>query len=188
MYRASALFLLPRHSSQHTVHSIVHSTVHSISTSFLSKTTDSIYLLITTSLLLCLFQPFVHPYPYVRLVSVYIGEQSNILILLLQGLVLLALSSCPPLLLKSLLIISPPKTKLRGIKGLLRGVVRKFLLLGNVWILDSSCKILMPYSLVEQRPRNATKLISSTNPSYMSFRIIRYIARNTIILTLMRLF
>jgi hypothetical protein len=60
------------------------------------------------------------------------GEQSNILILLLQGLVLLALSSCLPLLLKSLLIIGPLKTKLRGIKGLLREVVRKFLLLGNV--------------------------------------------------------
>jgi hypothetical protein len=116
------------------------------------------------------------------------GEQSNILILLLQGLVLLALSSCPPLLLKSLLIIGPLKTKLRGIKGLLRAVVRKFLLLGNVWISDSGCKILIPRSLVEQRQRNATKLISSTNPSYMSFRIIRYIVRNTMILALMRLF
>jgi hypothetical protein len=79
MYRASAPFLLPRHSSQH----IVHSTVHSTSTSFLSKTTNSIYLSITTSLLLCLFQPFVYPHPHVRLVSVYMGEQSNILILLL---------------------------------------------------------------------------------------------------------
>jgi len=46
----------------------------------------------------------------------------------------------------------------------------------------------MPYSLVEQRPRNATKLILSTNPSYMSFRIIRYIIRNTTILAAMRLF
>jgi hypothetical protein len=43
-----------------------------------------------TSLLLYLFQPFVHPHPRVRLVSVHMGEQSNILILLLQGLILLA--------------------------------------------------------------------------------------------------
>src|ERR1700730_12630995 len=116
------------------------------------------------------------------------AEQSNILILLHQEHVPLALSSCPPLLLKSLLIIGPLKIKLRGIKGLLRAVVRKFLLLGNVWISDSGYKILIPGSLVEQRQRNATKLILSTNPSYMSFRIIRYIARNTIILALMRLF
>jgi len=67
-------------------------------------------------------------------------------------------------------------------------VVRKFLLLGNVWILDSGYKILIPRSLVEQRQRNATKLISSTNPSYMSFRIIRYIVRNTMILAVMRSF
>src|SRR5882757_7239919 len=116
------------------------------------------------------------------------AEQSNTLILLHQEHVPLALSSCPPLLLKSLLIIGPLRIKLRGIKGLLRAVVRKFLLLGNVWILDGGCKILMPHSLVEQRPRNATKLISSTNPSYMSFRIIRYIVRNTAILAAMRLF
>jgi hypothetical protein len=116
------------------------------------------------------------------------AEQSNTLILLHQEHVPLALSSCPPLLLKSLLIIGPLKIKLRGIKGLLRAVVRKFLLLGNVWILDSGCKILMPRSLVEQRQRNATKLISSTNPSYISFKIIRYIVRNTMILAAMRSF
>jgi hypothetical protein len=116
------------------------------------------------------------------------AEQSNILILLHQEHVPLALSSCPPLLLKSLLIISPLRIKLRGIKGLLMAVVRKFLLLGNVWISDSGCKILMPHSLVEQRQINATKLISSTNPSYMSFRIIRYIVRNTMILAAMRSF
>jgi hypothetical protein len=116
------------------------------------------------------------------------AEQSNTLILLHQEHVPLALSSCPPLLLKSLLIIGPLKIKLRGIKGLLRAVVRKFLLLGNVWISDGGCKILMPRSLVEQRQTNATKLISSTNPSYTSFRIIRYIVRNTIILAAMRSF
>jgi hypothetical protein len=149
MYRASAPFLLPRYSSQYTVYSTVHSIVYSTSTSFLSKTTNSIYLSITTLFLLCLFQPFIHPHPHIRLVSIYIGEQSNILILLLQGLVLLALSSCSPLLLKSLLIISLLKIKLHRIKGLLRVVVRKFLLLGNVWISDSGYKIPMLRFLIE---------------------------------------
>ena len=114
--------------------------------------------------------------------------QINILILLHQEHVPLALSSYPPLLLKSLLIIGPLKTKLRGIKGLLQVVVRKFLLLGNVWILDGGCKILMLRSLVEQKQRNATRLISSTNPNYTSFRIIRYIVRNTMIVAAMRSF
>jgi hypothetical protein len=157
MYRAFAPLLLYRYSSQHRVHSTqftAHSsqhTVHSTSTSFLSTTTDSIYLSIITSLLLCLFQPFVHPHPHVRLVSVRMGEQSNILILLLQGLVLLAPSSYPPLLLKSLLIIGLLKTKLHGMRGLLKGVVRKFLLLGSVWILDGGCKIRRLRFLVEIR-------------------------------------
>jgi hypothetical protein len=110
------------------------------------------------------------------------------LILLLQGLVLLVFSSCPSLLLKSLLIIDLLKTKLYGIKGLLRAVVRKFLLLGNVWILDSSYKILIPRFLIEQKQRNATRLILSTNPTYISFRIIRYIIRNITILALIRSF
>jgi hypothetical protein len=116
------------------------------------------------------------------------AEQSNILILLHQEHVPLALSFCPPLLLKSLLIIGLLKTKLRGIKGLLRAVVGKFLLLGSVWISDSSCKILMLYFLVEQKQRGTTRLILSTNPNYTSFRIIRYIVRNTTILAAMRLF
>jgi hypothetical protein len=116
------------------------------------------------------------------------AEQSNILILLYQEHVSLALSFCPPLLLKTLLIISPLKTKLRGIKGLLRAVVGKFLLLGSIWILDSGCKILMLYFLVEQKQRSAIRLILSINPNYMSFRIIRYIIRNTTIPAAMRLF
>jgi hypothetical protein len=116
------------------------------------------------------------------------AEQSNILILLHQEHVPLALSFCPPLLLKTLLIIGPLKTKLRGIKGLLRAVVGKFLLLGSVWISDGGCKILMLYSLVEQKQRSATRLILSTNPNYTSFRIIRYIVRNTTIPAAMRLF
>jgi hypothetical protein len=116
------------------------------------------------------------------------AEQSNILILLHQEHVPLALSFCPPLLLKTLLIISLLKTKLRGIKGLLRAVVGKFLLLGSIWILDSGCKILMLYFLVEQKQRSATRLILSTNPNYISFRIIRYIIRNTTIPAVMRLF
>jgi hypothetical protein len=116
------------------------------------------------------------------------GEQSNILILLLQELVRLAPSFCPPQLLKSLLIIGLPKTKLHGIRGLLRGVVGKFLLLGNVWILDSGFKILMLRFLVELRQRSATRLISSTNPTCTSFRIIKYIVRSTTILAAMRSF
>jgi hypothetical protein len=110
------------------------------------------------------------------------------LILLLQGLVLLAPSFYPPLLLKSLLIISLLKTKLHGIRGLLKGVVRKFLLLGNVWILDGSCKIRRLCFLVEIRQRNATRLISSTIPLSMSFRTTRYIARNTTIINMESLF
>jgi hypothetical protein len=116
------------------------------------------------------------------------AEQSNILILLYQEYVPLVLSFYPPLLLKTLLIISPLKTKLYGIKGLLRAVVGKFLLLGSVWILDSSCKILMLYFLVKQKQRSTTRLILSTNPNYTSFRIIRYIVRNTTIPAVMRLF
>jgi len=53
------------------------------------------------------------------------AEQSNILILLHQEHIPLALSFCPPLLLKSLLIIGPLKTKLHGIKGLLRAVAKE---------------------------------------------------------------
>jgi hypothetical protein len=116
------------------------------------------------------------------------GEQSNILILLLQGLVLLASSFYPPLLLKSLLIIGLLKTKLYGMRGLLKGVVRKFLLLGNVWILDGGCKIRRLRFLVETRQRNATRLISSTIPLSMSFRTARYIARNTTIIDVESLF
>jgi hypothetical protein len=116
------------------------------------------------------------------------AEQSNILILLYQEYIPLVLSFCPPLLLKTLLIIGPLKTKLYGIKGLLRAVVGKFLLLGSVWISDSGCKILMLYSLVEQKQRSATRLILNTNPNYTSFRIIRYIVRNTTISAAMRLF
>jgi hypothetical protein len=122
------------------------------------------------------------------LVSVHMGEQSNILILLLQGLILLAPSSYPPLLLRSLLIIGLLKTKLHGIRGLPKGVVRKFLLLGNVWISDGGCKIQRLRFLVEIRPRNATRLISSTIPSSMSFRMARYIARNTTIIDVESLF
>jgi hypothetical protein len=110
------------------------------------------------------------------------------LILLLQGLVHLAPSSCPPLLLKSLLIIGLLKTKLYRIRGLLRGVVRKFLLLGSVWILDSGCKIRILHSLVEPRQRNATRLISSTIQLSISFRMARYIARNTTIIDVESLF
>jgi hypothetical protein len=117
-----------------------------------------------------------------------VGEQSNILILLLQGLVLLAPSFCPPLLLKSLLIIGLLKTKLHGIRGLLKGVVRKFLLLGNVWILDSNCKIRRLRFLVKTRQRNATRLILSTIPLSISFRTARCIARNTIIINVKSLF
>ena len=116
------------------------------------------------------------------------GEQSNILILLLQGLVLLAPSFYPSLLLKSLLIIGLLKTKLYGIRGLLKGVVRKFLLLGNVWILDGGYKIRMLRFLAEARQRNATRLISSTIPFSMSFRMARYIARNTTIINVESLF
>jgi hypothetical protein len=71
---------------------------------------------------------------------------------------------------------------------LLRGVVGKFLLLGNVWILDSGFKILMLCFLVELRQRSTTRLILSTNPTYTSFRIIKYIVRSTIILAAMRSF
>jgi hypothetical protein len=116
------------------------------------------------------------------------GEQSNILILLLQGLVLLAPSSYPPLLLRSLLIIGLLKTKLHGIRGLPKGVVRKFLLLGNVWISDGGCKIQRLRFLVETRPRNATRLILSTIPLSMSFRTARYIVRNTTIIDVESLF
>ena len=116
------------------------------------------------------------------------AEQSNILILLHQEYVPLVLSFCPLLLLKTLLIISPLKTKLYGIKGLLRAVVGKFLLLGSVWILDGGYKILMLYFLVKQKQRSATRLILNTNPNYTSFRIIRYIVRNTTIPAAMRLF
>jgi hypothetical protein len=116
------------------------------------------------------------------------GEQSNILILLLQGLVLLAPSFYPPLLLKSLLIIGLLKTKLHGMRGLLKGVVRKFLLLGNIWILDSGYKIQRLRFLVETRQRNATRLISSTIPLSISFRIARCIARNTTIIDVESLF
>jgi hypothetical protein len=115
-------------------------------------------------------------------------EQSNILILLLQELVFPVPSFYPPLLLKSLLIISLLKTKLYGIRGLLRRVVRKFLLLGNVWILDSNYKILILRFLVEPRQRNATRLILSTIPFSMSFRTARYIARNTTIINVKSLF
>jgi hypothetical protein len=110
------------------------------------------------------------------------------LILLLQGLVLLAPSFYPPLLLKSLLIISLLKTKLYGMRGLLKGVVRKFLLLGNVWILDSSYKIRRLHFLVEIRQRNTTRLILSTIPLSISFRTTRYITRNTIIINIESLF
>jgi hypothetical protein len=116
------------------------------------------------------------------------GEQSNILILLLQALVLPAPSFYPPLLLKSLLIIGLLKTKLLGIRGLLRGVIRKFLLLGNIWILDSGYKILILRFLAEPRPRSATRLISSTIPFSMSFRTARCIARNTTIIDVESLF
>jgi uncharacterized protein YqhQ len=116
------------------------------------------------------------------------GEQSNILILLLQGLVFLAPSFYPLLLLKSLLIIDLLKTKLYEIRGLLKGVVRKFLLLGNIWILDSSCKIRRLRFLVKIRQRNATRLILSTIPLSISFRIARYIARNTTIINIESLF
>jgi hypothetical protein len=73
-------------------------------------------------------------------------------------------------------------------RGLLKGVVRKFLLLGNVWILDSSCKIRRLRFLVEIRQRNATRLILSTIPLSMSFRTARCIARNTTIIDVESLF
>ena len=69
-----------------------------------------------------------------------------------------------------------------------KGVVRKFLLLGNVWISDGGCKIQRLYFLVETRPRNATRLILSTIPLSMSFRMARYIARNTTIIDVESLF
>jgi hypothetical protein len=85
------------------------------------------------------------------------GEQSNILILLLQELVLPAPSFCPPLLLKSLIIIGLLKAKMRGITGLLRGLVGRFLLLGNAWILGGGYKTLMLRFLEELRQRSMTK-------------------------------
>jgi hypothetical protein len=82
---------------------------------------------------------------------------SNILILLLQELVLPAPSFCPPLLLKTLIIIGLLKAKLRGITGLLRGVVGRFLLPGNAWILGGGYKTLMLRFLVELRQRSSGK-------------------------------
>jgi hypothetical protein len=131
---------------------------------------------------------FVYPHPHVRLVSVSMGEQSNILILLLQELTPLVPSSYPLLLMWSLLIIGLLKMKLRGIRGLLRGAVRKFLLLGNVWILGGGFKILMLRFLMEPRQRRASRLILSTISFSMSFRMARYIARNTTIIDVENLF
>ena len=80
---------------------------------------------------ICLSQPFVPCHLHVYHASVFMAVQNNILILLFQEHVLQAPNSCLPLLLLSLLIIGLLKTRVRRIRGLLRGVVRRFLLLLN---------------------------------------------------------
>src|ERR1700693_4695625 len=84
-----------------------------------------------STLSICLSQPFVPLHLHVHHASVFMAVQNNILILLFQEHVLQAPNSCLPLLLLSLLIIGPLKMRLYGIRDLLRGVVRRFLLLLN---------------------------------------------------------
>jgi hypothetical protein len=84
-------------------------------------------------------------------------------------------------LLTTSLIIGLLKTKLREIRGLLREVVRRFLLPGNVWILDGGYNTQMPCFLVRIRQKSATRLILSTKPAFTSFKMDKYIVRNTTI-------